>query len=422
MTLKTLAMTAGMLLPLTPLPASGAAREAAPSNFRAVDEARAAGLYELNESWSARPVDSNNDGCQDVWIGYHDRGGKLWRGNCRGVYTRVAPGAWPRRNSEGKIPDRHDCDWADVDHNGLVDAACTTGRTLSNDVKYGMDNELWLQTSMNTFVEVGTRWGIGDLCGRGRYVRFLEANGDGWVDLAVGNARPRPVSGDPCDDPASGLPSEESKLFLNVGGRRFQEAPSSFGLGGYWGDRCLEVVEWNGDRWKDLMACSDQGLKLFRNNAGRGFTNIAASVGLTTADFSDAELRDLDGDGDLDLVTTRWSQLSYRRNAGGRLAAAVTIRRFEGGRALALGDADGNGTLDVYVVLTSVRTGSNPNDLLLLNQGLRFTTLAVPPAGGIGDAAVALNGDRDARAEFLVLNGLSDALGPVQLIKLRQVP
>jgi hypothetical protein len=413
MALKALVGTVGLVLSL----ASGGVAQTA-TTFTAVDHARAAGLYEVNESWSARPVDSNNDGCEDVWIGYHDQGGKLWRGNCAGVYTRVAPAAWPRFNAEGKIPDRHECDWADVDRNGLKDAACAAGRGSANGVKHGKDNELWLQTKVNTFVEVGTQWGIGDLCGRSQFVRFIQANGDGRVDLAVGNLPPRPVTGDPCDDPASGLPSEESKLFLNEG-THFREAPRSFGMIGYWGDRCLEVVDWNRDGWQDLLTCGRQGLKLFRNNAGNGFTNISGTVGLTTTFFSDAEMGDIDRDGDLDLVGIRPDRVLYRRNSGGRLGDSVIIRSLAGGRALALGDADGNGTLDVYALLTKAGSQSNPNDMVLLNAGLKFTAVPVPPAGGVGDAVVALHGDGDARTEFVVLNGIADARGPVQLIELR---
>jgi hypothetical protein len=410
------ATIAGLVLVLSL--ASGASQQAVAATFTVIDDAGPAGLYEVNESWSARAVDANGDGCQDVWIGYHDQGGKLWRGDCAGAYTRIAPGAWPRRNAEGRIPDRHECDWADVDHNGLPDAACATGRGGDNQVKHGKDNELWLQTAVSTFVEVGTQWGMGDLCGRSHYLRFLEANGDGWVDLVVGNAPPRPVTGDPCDDPANGLPNEESKLFLNVAGQRFQQAPASFGIGGYWGVRCLEVVDWNRDGWRDLLACSQEGLKLFRNNAGNGFTNISASIGLTATNYSDADLADLDGDGDLDLTAILWERLVYRLNSGGRLGSAVTIRTFQGGRALAVGDADGNGTLDIYVLLARLQAGINSDDILLLNAGLRFTALAVPPAGGMGDAVVPLDGDDNGRAEFLVLNGQEDHRGPVQLIKL----
>jgi hypothetical protein len=96
----------------------------------------------------------------------------------------------------------------------------------------------------------------------------------------------------------------------------------------------------------------------------------------------------------------------------------VTIHTFQGGRALAVGDADGNGTPDVYALLARLQAGINSDDVLLLNGGLRFTALAMPPAGGMGDAVVPLDGDANGQAEFLVLNGQEDHRGPVQLIKL----
>jgi hypothetical protein len=51
-----------------------------------------AGIYEVNESFSAAPGDYDRDGDSDVFIGYHARGGKLWR-NDGGVFTRVNPTA-----------------------------------------------------------------------------------------------------------------------------------------------------------------------------------------------------------------------------------------------------------------------------------------------------------------------------------------
>lgn len=169
-----------------------------------VDGASPAGLQEVNKSWAARTVDYDRDGDEDVWIGYHQWTGKLWRNNGNGTYTRVAASAWPRQNSEGMIPDRHDCAWADVDLNGLADSYCSAGRNLDNRVKYGMDNELWLQGPVGQFTEVGTAWGVGDLCGRGRSVAFLDANGDPYPDLYLANETPRNVT-DPCDNPANGL-------------------------------------------------------------------------------------------------------------------------------------------------------------------------------------------------------------------------
>ena len=212
------------------------------------------GLAASTETWEAVPVDFDNDGDQDVWIGYHDQGGKLWRNNGSGTYVQVVTAAWPKKNLEKKIPDRHDCAWADVDQNGLVDSYCAAGRGTNNPVKYGRDNELWLQQTPGQFTDVGTAWGIGDLCGRSHYVAFLDADGDPYPDLFVGNADPRVVSGDPCDNPANGLPSEQMKLLLDGGGSGFTEAPAS-GISGYGGARCAVVNDYNGDGWDDLFVC-----------------------------------------------------------------------------------------------------------------------------------------------------------------------
>ena len=202
------------------------------------------GLASSLETWDATVVDYDGDGDQDVWVGYHDQGGRLFRNNGAGVYTRVAAAAWPRVNADGMIPDRHLCAWADVDRNGLVDAYCSAGRGGQNLVKTGKDNELWLQTGVGQFSEVGTAWGVGDVCGRSHYVAFLNANGDSYPDLFVGNASPRAVTGDPCDNPANGLPNEQSKLFLNQAGAGFR-AVGNWGITGYGGTRCAEVVDVN---------------------------------------------------------------------------------------------------------------------------------------------------------------------------------
>ena len=109
-----------------------------------VDRAAAAGLHPtVNNTWAAQPVDFDNDGDEDVWISYHQQGvvkeplgaGRLWRNNGDGTYTWVAREAWPRLKPNGRVPDRHDCTFADFDHNGFVDSYCSAGRNQSNLVK-----------------------------------------------------------------------------------------------------------------------------------------------------------------------------------------------------------------------------------------------------------------------------------------------
>jgi hypothetical protein len=105
----------------------------------------------------------------------------------------------------------------------------------------------------------------------------------------------------------------------------------------------------------------------------------------------------------------------YQQNLGSSFANPVPLR-FPFGRgvfSVALGDVDGNGALDIYVVTST--TGGNPDDVLLLGQGAwKFVRTPVPAAGGSGSDAKALR-LASGRTAFLVLNG-REVKGPVQLI------
>jgi hypothetical protein len=267
---------------------------------------------------------------------------------------------------------------------------------------------------------VGTKWGLGDPCGRGRHVAFLYANSDAYPDLFVGNEVPRDVP-DRCDDPASGLPNEESKLFINMKGTGFHYAPRFFRFGSGPGQRCAEVLDYDGDGDDDLLACrlKSQPPRLYRNNAGTGFTEVSAAVGLTTA-VSDMVVADYDRDGDSDVVTSAPTGFSYRLNNGGTFGARTGILPVTSGegRSVAVGDADDDGDLDVYAMISG--STSNPNDVLLLRTGRTYTRVTMPPATGYADEVIALHPfGAAAGTSFLVLNGADygDAPGPVQLIE-----
>jgi hypothetical protein len=389
------------------------------------DRASQAGVYVSTQTWASTPVDYNMDGREDVWVGFHQWGGRLFRNEGNGTYTRVALNAWPRTNSQGAVPDRHDCAFADVDRNGLPDAYCTTGRNQSNYVKgSARDNELWLQTSVGNFTEVGTQWGVGDDCGRGRFAVFFDANGDGWPDLFFGNETPRNVS-DPCDNAANGYPNEESKLLLNTGGTGLVYAPSFYRFGAGPGQRCAVTLDYNRDGRTDLLACRlrSNTPRLYRNNAGTSFTEVGAAAHLTT-NVVDAVTGDLNKDGWTDLFFAAGNGCSYRLNTNGVFGPLVTVKALPSGqaRSVAVGDADGDGDLDVYCMARA--DGSNPNDFVMLNNGTGWTSLTVPAAPGDGDEVNPLFPfGATGPAQFLVLNGGNSSEaggsggGPVQLIQ-----
>jgi hypothetical protein len=410
--------------------ATTAPSRAAPSPV-AEDVAAAAGLRVAHtRTWSALPGDYNRDGAQDVLINYHGHFGgiqkatshaaKLWRNRGRGRYTQDLALPFYSGDRHGKLIDRHNCDWADVDRNGHTDLYCAAGRTESNVIKRGRDNELWLQDGRGRFREVGTAWGVGDVCGRGRDVAFINANGDRYPDLFLGNDLPRPVSSDPCNTSTT-LPSEESKLFINVGGERFRRAPGFWNYGGSQGDRCAEVLDFNDDGWDDLFTCPRAGMtpRLYENQSGSGFLDVTPASMLSQT-VNDAVIADLDSDGDPDVVTASDDHFGYYLNDNGQYGDQGFIAPVAAPRrawSVATGDTDGDGDVDVYGM---VERGlyANPDDSIWLNDGLTFTRVPVPHAGGAADDVIALRPGRTGRTSFLVLNGRKRfRSGPVQLIR-----
>jgi hypothetical protein len=394
----------------------------------AVDVAAGAGLRDAHaRTWSAAPGDYNRDGAQDVLINYHGFadgkrivGAKLWRNRGSGRYRWVARRAFPSDTTRGGFIDRHNCDWADVDRNGRTDLYCSAGRTEANIVKHRRDNELWLQGRRGRFREVGTAWHVGDPCGRGRVVRFLRANRDRYPDLFVGNDIPRRGVADVCNRSAQ-LPSENSKLFLNMKGHGFRRAPRFWNYGGGQGARCAEVLDFNGDGWQDLFTCGHKGRtpRLYANRRGHRFVDVTPSS-LLRWPLTNAVVADLDGDEDPDLVTSAWARFGYHLNTNGHFGSLGVIAPASGpgrGWSVAAGDADGDEDVDVYGMLErGVRR--NPDDKIWLNNQMRFSPIPVPHAGGAADDVIALSPRRNAHTHFLVLNGRKRfRSGPVQLIR-----
>ena len=385
-----------------------------------VDRAPEAGLSTVSRTYSATGVDYDRDGDQDVWIGYHAGGGKLWSNRGDGTYRRVARAAWPISNAAGKQIDRHDCAWADVDRNGRPDAYCSTGRFTANHVKSGRDNELWLGSRHGGFRDVGTAWGVGDVCGRGRQVTFLRANADRYPDLFVANDVPRDDPDDPCNRPRAGLPNERGKVFINTGGTGFRYDRRYWDYGAGPGAQCAETFDVDGDGWDDLLACAAAGHRprVYRNRAGHGFADATSAHQLSGV--NDAVVADLDRDLDPDVVTATVNGFVYHLNTDGRLGAGQLIGGppIGPGKSVAVGDADRDGDLDVYgMVGNGQRT--NPDDIVWINRRMTFTPLDVPAAGGAADVVTALQPRRRGRAEFLSLNGFgrgATPAGPVQLI------
>lgn len=360
----------------------------------AMDVAADAGIFEVTETFGALVHDINVDGWPDILLGRH--GGltaRLYLNDQNGHFTEVAPGTFV-------LADRHHCDAADVDGNGLPDIACARGSNDGNGVKA---NELWIQGPGNSFVNRAGEWTVLDPYARGKRTLFLDANGDTQPDLFIGNDPSR----------ADGLPSR-NRLFINSG-TAFRYTPE-MGVDRDEGARCVDTTDFDADGWEDLVVCAEEtGTRLYRNEDGTGFVDVSADMRIPESDdVKDATLADLDGDGSVDLVQVLSRKFEVFVQGPGAFQSVFT-KDLEDGIAVAVGDANGDGSSDLYVAQKGV--GNKP-DFMLINDGTGrdYTEMAIPQAaGGEGNEVAAMDYDGNGFTDFLVLNGHQHP-GPVQLI------
>ena len=185
-------------------------------------------------------------------------------------------------------------------------------------------------------------------------VALGDVDGDGDLDIAVGNAAPGIYD-----------PVEQNIIYLNDGAASF--STSNFGTGSDWtrdvtlgdmdGDGDLDIIVGNGD-FRD----GDQNAVYV--NDGDGSFDAARLFGPGTDTTLGVVVGDLNGDTALDLVAGNDGQPNavYLNDGGGTFAVTDDL----GGQSIesvALGDVDGDGDLDVITGIWGQR------DAIYLNDG-----------------------------------------------------
>jgi hypothetical protein len=392
--------------PLPPAPGAGPAPSPPkptppaqpPIPVTITDQAAAAGISGSPDwSFSATVADFSGDGWPDLFISHHWHPGNLYVNNQDGTFSAADVSFF------SSVLDRHDCQPADFNQDGLLDMFCSVGADRGTALKC---NGLFIQQPDGTFADVAYQWNIGDATGRGRWCAVLDANNDGYPDVFYGTDPRRP----------DGLPSI-NRFYLNTGQGSFIDSPA-MGLNLNFGAQSVRTVDYDGDGWPDLLICGyTGGLRLFKNNQGQGFTDVSAILG-PTVQALDAVMVDVNHDSLLDLIVlTNTAVILSLQNADGTFAPPATIRTVKHGVALAVGDVNGDNNPDIYVVCGRAGSANTPDLLLIGNATGGFTTMSIPQTtAGSGEAAYPIDYNHSGLTSFLVLNGEVPYAGPVQLL------
>jgi FG-GAP-like repeat len=387
---------------------SGAGHSPGPVNV-----AREAGIHEITRTWSANVGDYDGNGRQDFFLVRHDPQA-IWYGGTlpRPSLYRNASGTFVEHTaSQFTKNDKHDCAWGDVQPDGLLDLFCAVGLDARS------KNELWIQRTDRTFVERATAYGLtANTAGEYRTATFIYADRDMRPDIYV----TRYTGNDDVRKP--------NELWLSRSDGTYGR-DRSFGLDKPIGvefdsNPCLQAVDFNRDGWQDLMVCGAAKLHLYRNDSGRGFTDVTSEKGVSGF-WKDAELVRLTGDGLRDLVLLGPKVVRVRKGISGGKFSPMLERSIVGGQGVVTGDFDGNDKRDIYVLSGCPNSAPNSDqaDRILLNRGGGvFDSQAIPAlpsGGGCGQATEQIDYDDDGKDDFVVLNGRKHKEGPVQLFTYR---
>ncbi|MCH8804549.1 MAG: VCBS repeat-containing protein [Planctomycetes bacterium] len=215
-------------------------------------------------------------------------------------------------------------------------------------------------------------WQSADLGWNAR-VDVADVNGDGWPDVAVGQAQQR-----------EGPPA---KLYLNINGT-LSDHPA-------WTPKDYRTYSWgiafgdmNNDGRPDLAVTGWPHLRVYLNVEGRLETSASWESREPPSPRGAVEWVDADGNGWLDLAQTEWLSATHafgiHLNSAGRLSQRYDWNPgnpggCEIGDAFAFGDLSADGIPDIVTAMSLCRYGSWPPGSLALHLGLETGLYAEPP-------------------------------------------
>ncbi|MCI0589388.1 MAG: VCBS repeat-containing protein [Planctomycetes bacterium] len=180
-------------------------------------------------------------------------------------------------------------------------------------------------------------------------VALGDVDGDGDLDALLGNGG------------VNVAPFQQNYLYLNIGSGAFGNATIQLPVIGD-NTRDLALVDLDGDGDLDLLTASLGEVRVDRNDGAGGFTNVHWFSFIPATSVAPG---DVDGDGDIDALVGSVQDLLLVNDGSGSLADATPQLPALGQSTedVALGDLDGDGDLDALLV------GPGGQNAFYLNDG-----------------------------------------------------
>jgi hypothetical protein len=316
-------------------------------------------------------TDYNNDGWLDIFI---PRGAwvcpmrpSLLRNNRDGTFTDVTREAGLLVAVDSQV-----AAWADFDNDGFLDLFLG-GETVPS--------HLFRNKGDGTFEDVTERAGVSNAGFMCKGASWGDFDGDGYPDLYVAN-----IKGPP-------------RLFRNNRDGTFTDVARDVGITQPDEGFSCWFWDYDNDGWPDIFATayergpstnvqSQMGLphdgktcRLYRNVGGKRFEDVSAAVGLNLAmSPMGTNFGDFDNDGYLDIYlgtgTPSYALVVPNRmfkNVDGKRFADITVSSGTGhlqkGHAVACGDWDRDGNIDIFEELGGAAPGDRFRNVLFQNPG-----------------------------------------------------